>query len=336
MRVKTLLTCLAILCAAYALLCLQLPTPEQPTPIYNQRVPAWAKSLNQYNRMETGGFQLMTYRFIDYTGKKKTLGFSISTAEHQKLSRRFGYNQQSVEKRVLARLDKGIADIISRAGLSQYLNYSLTGRSLSFQPATVPGAVHAKVLETLNKANSFFSKNYLPFFNQELRTRGFYIDGNYIKIDYNTLIEWNTEPLRGCFNSLYATGKGYTLAQYLGLFIAFLQEIHYELPPNNVKGTFTGGIYIPTDVLINNRGDCDSKSIVFCALWRHFKDARLIIVLLHEHALIGVGITPGPGQKSVRLGNTHYVLCEVAGPGKLYPGYVDPSTKGTFTYYMVK
>jgi hypothetical protein len=86
-------------------------------------------------------------------------------------------------------------------------------------------------------------------------------------------------------------------------------------------------------VLVQGAGDCDSKSAAFCALWRQIP-ARALLVLVPEHALIAVEGKAGPDQKSIRLGNRTFILCEVAGPGRFRPGETDVS--GSFEYILIE
>ena len=110
------------------------------------------------------------------------------------------------------------------------------------------------------------------------------------------------------------------------------QEIRYEVPPNEQGGRQTLGFWVPTEVLVNHHGDCDSKAVTFCALWRAFATPMILIVLPH-HVLVGVAMPPGPGEQFVRVGNRYYVLCEVAGPGKFAPG--TRAVEGSFRYLAI-
>ena len=121
--------------------------------------------------------------------------------------------------------------------------------------------------------------------------------------------------------------------QYLGLFLAFYQELGYEVPPDEVDGRRTLGLRVPTDVLVSGRGDCDSKAVAFASMWRRFP-TRAVMVLVPGHALVGVEVPARPGERTVRVGNRTYVLCEVAGPGKWHPGA--RSVEGSFEYVLVE
>jgi hypothetical protein len=99
------------------------------------------------------------------------------------------------------------------------------------------------------------------------------------------------------------------------------------------QGRTTLGFRVPLAVLARGAGDCDSKSAAFCALWRQVP-ARVVLVMVPNHALVAVEARPGPDQASIRLGNRTYVLCEVAGPARLPPGRTDQS--GSFEYVVIE
>jgi hypothetical protein len=111
-----------------------------------------------------------------------------------------------------------------------------------------------------------------------------------------------------------------------------MQELKYEVPPERIGRRDVFGLWVPEQVMTDGKGDCDSKATTFAALWRH-RRPRIVIILVPEHALVGVEGKPGPGESFVQIGNRYYVLCEVAGPGKLPPG--TKSISGSFDYVAV-
>ena len=49
---------------------------------------------------------------------------------------------------------------------------------------------------------------------------------------------------------------------------------------------------------------------------------------------MGVEGTPGADEAYVQIGNRYFVLCEVAGPGKIPPG--GSRISGSFEYVMIE
>jgi len=120
------------------------------------------------------------------------------------------------------------------------------------------------------------------------------------------------------------------------MYTAFFQEIRYELPPDLQNGKQIMGLWVPTEVLINHHGDCDSKSLALAAMLKPL-GIRVVVIRIPGHVLLGVEGTPGPDQKFVRIGNHYFILCEVAGPAKRYPGEEGSTpVSGSFEYTMVE
>ena len=154
------------------------------------------------------------------------------------------------------------------------------------------------------------------------RERGFLLARGSLEIDYGRLVFSAQRPLNDCTRAMATAAAEDSDRQRLGLFLAFFQELRYEVPPSLIDGRETGGLFVPTEVLVNDHGDCDSKSVAFAAMWRRFSSAMLLIHLT-PHA---VGVD-GPARAcSRRVGNRYFVLCEVAGPasGIREPGRFRP------------
>jgi len=170
------------------------------------------------------------------------------------------------------------------------------------------------------------------------RQHGLTLENHIWGPDYEQLATRARPLLDDCFRALARAGREYNERQLLGLFVAFLQEIEYQLPPEVIGRRQTAGVWVPTEVLIGNHGDCDSKATAFAALWLNAGSPLLLIDLPH-HMLVGVEVRPGPGEKYVLVNNRYFVLCEVAGPGKFHPGSASHNTltaiAGHFDYKLV-
>jgi hypothetical protein len=166
-----------------------------------------------------------------------------------------------------------------------------------------------------------------------LREQGFRLEKNVLHIDYTGIAERAEADLEDCSRALERAGSGYTRRQQLGLFLAFLQEIRYEVPPDVVDGRESFGLYVPAEVVVNDHGDCDSKSATFASLWLRL-GTPVVLISIPKHMLLGVEVKPGPREAFVRIGNRYFVLCEVAGPAKLHPG--ERALSGSFEYVLLE
>jgi hypothetical protein len=228
-----------------------------------------------------------------------------------------------------------------RRGLRRYLHFALEGGSGYRWQWHIPGGLEPAEVERLEARLHDFDgwlDQRLPRQKEELiaqylQQRGLMLKNDVISIDYEKEVERGTGPLADCFSALRKAGEGESDRRLLGLFLAFVQELRYEVPPDVDLGRHILGFRVPTAVLVKGGGDCDSKSATFCALWRHLP-RRAILILVPDHALVGVEGKPRADEAYVRLGNRYFVLCQVAGPGKIPPG--GESISGDFQYVMIE
>lgn len=307
-----------------------------PTPVpdeYLKRVDA----LNRFQRTQDGDDYLLRYGFIDHHGRRQEVACRIAQADHRKELAGFGYNRGELEAQADAVLQRWIDQELASRGLAPYVQATVRG-GYRWQ-ARFP-ELDSEELARLNvEAERFrgwieagFDRKRAEVEDAYLRERGFVLERNTIRIDYFGVVEGAEARLQDCARALAAAATEDSERQRLGLFIAFLQELRYEVP-SNPPGREIGGFYPPTEVLVNGHGDCDSKSAAFATLWRRYPGA-VLLVEVPGHMLVGVEARPGPGLQSVRIGNRYYLLCEVAGPGKWHPGAKGLS--GHFEYWMLE
>ena len=195
----------------------------------------------------------------------------------------------------------------------------------------------ARALAGIEELKAWLDRE-LPAHDERIRAgiykrRGLLLKERTLSIDYERLIREGTEPLSDCYRALAASGRGSNVRQFMGLLLAFYQELGYEIPPDEEEGRQTLGLRVPTDVLVSGRGDCDSKSVAFASMWRRLP-THLVFIVVPGHALVGVEAPALPDEQTVRVGNRTFVLCEVAGPAKLRPGA--RSISGSFEYVLVE
>ncbi|MDI9347862.1 MAG: hypothetical protein QM538_05105 [Methylacidiphilales bacterium] len=116
---------------------------------------------------------------------------------------------------------------------------------------------------------------------------------------------------------------------------SFFQSIPYQAIED--KDRFSAlGIVLPTTLLDNNLGDCDTKAIAAAStLLNHLPGLPLLLVLVPEHALLAAAIKSEPGDSSITKDGITYVLFEVAGPAMTIPGEVYPKTKEILANHQV-
>ena len=317
----------ALLGALVLLVVLDLPEPGRGSDV--ESVPPVPRSLNLFQREDVGDAFAMTYGFVDHGRRRHDVTFHVSKADHAAAVRQFGANLERLSATANERSCESVKTWLDDAH-SRYrgrLECEPVEGGVKYTTRGVPDDLFASV--TARMASVY--REELAGAAQEV---GFTVDGDVLSVDHAAVVAWNRPYLEEAFEALDQARDGYDAQDTLGLFVAFVQEIAYEVPPTEWYDKLIAGLWVPAEVVVNNRGDCDSKADTFCALYSQIPDTRMIVVEVPGHALIGVRVPPLPGQRTVRIGNDEYVLCEVAGPGKVVPGH-SVTVEGHFEYTRI-
>lgn len=312
------------------------PTPSPDPDSYLRTVGA----LHQFRRDDEGERLRLSYGFIDYDGRPRHVTCEISKRDYDRDLTSFGYFQDELDRAVGQGLRELFEQEVGQRGLRPYIRFEVHNGTGYRWRWRVPDGMEAAAAERLEARLRAFdgwldrelSRKKEELVGRYLQERGLRLKGDEVSIDYQREVERDTGPLADCFAALRRAGEGGD-RRLLGTFLAFFQEIRYEVPPAVELGRHILGFRVPTAVLVRGAGDCDSKSAAFCALWRHLPE-RAILILVPGHALVGVEGKPRADEAYVRLGNRYFVLCEVVGPGKIPPG--QGTISGSFEYVMIE
>jgi hypothetical protein len=315
------------------------PRPTQEPSVEPERYRRDVGAINGFSRSEEPGAYRLDYRFVDYAGRKREIRCRVARADLEAGVAGYGLSPQRWAE-VNARLQAALDALVRERGLGAYFKAEAYGRGSwrwSWKvPAGTEASEHERAVRESKRLHArlegAFQKEADRIQDRALRQWGLRIDGDRLRVDHAGVVERATEPLAGCSGELRALARDGGVRRALGIVLAFYQELRYELPQDE-PGRELIGLWPPPEVLVRGAGDCDSKSLAFCASWRRF-GTRSIVVLVPKHALVGVEAPPGPGERFVRLGNRYFVLAEPAGPAKLAPGVSD--IEGDFEYVMIE
>ena len=100
----------------------------------------------------------------------------------------------------------------------------------------------------------------------------------------------------------------------------FVQSIPYDSLSSKLSSR-GDGFTPPNYLLLNNRGDCDSKvSLTLALLKEIIPEARMIIVYFPKHAIFGIQMAKQANDITLMHNGTEFVLMDVAGPAVLPAG----------------
>lgn len=301
-------------------------------------------ALRQFNKIENGTEYVVSYGFVDYMSKAHHISCGIRKSDHQREVETFGYDYEEIKKLGDAELQTIFNAEIRSLGFAPFLTIQFYGGggykwkySIPSGDAAWQDKIEKDIKQYVAGLSDRVDSRYESIKQSLFRPRGFQLRNQTIHLDYTTLVDWGVDPLRHCFHQLFEKGRGYSERDLIGLYLAFFQEIKYEVPPSKIGNKSIQGLWVPTEVVANNHGDCDSKSVAFASMLKNL-GLRSIIILIDDpnHALVGVEGKPGPDDHFVRAGNRYFILCEVAGPGKYRPGREGFPVKGAFEYQAIE
>jgi hypothetical protein len=144
--------------------------------------------------------------------------------------------------------------------------------------------------------------------------------GDLFSVDYNWVVEQSVGDLHIIANQIRSTARrnGYrTRRDLIGSIASFVQELQYQLPPayrTNEEGEkiLTVGATMPLETLANQRGDCDTKSLLFAGLVRSIKLVDVIFVAIEDHLFAGIRMNPSQGDHFIHHQGKDWILIELS------------------------
>ena len=172
----------------------------------------------------------------------------------------------------------------------------------------------ARVMAALKKAAADAEAAYLSeVFLRPVRPRE-------VAPDYGRLAGLFVPAMRPVATALAAAAPNGGERQRLALALAFVQSIPYDTRAAALR---ENAYVVPPMMLVQNKGACDSKSVTLASLLATLLPGReTVVILVPEHALLGVALPPLPGDRTLVADGRVYVLMEPVGPAQTPPGQV--------------
>ncbi|QJR80386.1 hypothetical protein CA267_006155 [Alteromonas pelagimontana] len=148
-----------------------------------------------------------------------------------------------------------------------------------------------------------------------------------VKPDHIRYINEYTQALIPLSQALYEQVVEQSDArEYFNLLLGWVQSIPYNALDDRADSNGSG-FAPPATLLAQNQGDCDSKSVMTAAIAKAFLPSTpMILVLLKDHALLGIGLNSKSGEQTIKVDGTSFVLIEPTGPALFRFGEVATST----------
>lgn len=148
-------------------------------------------------------------------------------------------------------------------------------------------------------------------------------------VDYSTIAGRYRTAMRPLARALDDAINTRDDRQALNATLSFFQSIPYDDFSGRDIGDARMGYVLPSLMLEINKGDCDSKSVAMAStLLTMMPGEKSVIILIPEHALLGVSIRPEKGDAQIKYNGRRYVLMEPAGPGLAPVGMISSKSAG--------
>ncbi len=110
--------------------------------------------------------------------------------------------------------------------------------------------------------------------------------------------------------------------------LSWVQSIPYNTLENRLTSNGSG-YSPPMKVISDNRGDCDSKSVLTAALLKALiPGIDLNMVFLNNHALLAANLPHRENEHKINIGRSEFLLLEPTGPALMIAGQVGRQSEG--------
>ena len=299
--------------------------------------------LPAFDRKEDQENYYLTYGWTDFNGHSHDLSFPLSKSLLNEAENEFGYFPADMRKHMDDSMERSrekmiedlrvfVQGLIQKSKYPEYiLIEKVTLKSFNLK-LSVPPSLHKKVKREFDKIKTKLAKQQEKYLKrvekeqEEERARFFeshgirLFDGK-IGVNHSFCVLKNKDRIRPIFEVMQKKYQNFSLHQFLGLLLAFIQDVRYYIPPLHERGKTILSFWVPPRVLADNFGDCDSKGVTFASFWTNFKKFPIILITVPNHFFVGLAIPSFTGEGLV-VNGVKYTLCEVTGPGKMPPGMI--------------
>lgn len=298
--------------------------------------PGYAKQLS-FEKTETDNEIQLNYRWLDHDELPQELNFSLDKQQvNQQFQKLVSYQPHIAQRHVMVAMQKAAQQADPREAR---IKIRRIGEQLSFEVRSR----HQKNIETWQQKlqqlhqqafDDYLFANYYTHFTNHFGEQG-------VKPDHIRYARESVSTLLPAANALYDKLKDNSQARaYVNMLLSWLQTIPYNDLESRMVSDGSG--YLPpAPMLVNNHGDCDSKTVVAAALLRSMLPiVKVAVIYLPNHALLGVQLAYGGKDKTLRLEGNTYLLAEPTGPSLMPAGQVSEQSLaaiegGLYSYEIV-
>lgn len=261
----------------------------------------------------------MKYRWEDYYGTQRNLEFVLDKKTiSEQYSTNLIYRPEIAQRFVFIELQRAAQKINPKEARVKFMR---RGSDVSFQVSSRSNDLVNKWMNELNIAKEsafdrYLAENYYSRYESPYGQKG-------VKPDHKRFVSESVTALLPAAQALYEQlDEDSTSRAYVNVILSWVQSIPYNTLENRL--TSNGAGYLPpSEVILTNKGDCDSKTALTAALLRSLlPNLHMAIIYLPEHALLGANLPYVEGEEKIIDGGIDYLLLDPTGPRLMKVGEI--------------
>jgi len=287
-----------------------------------------------FHKEETATGYNMQYRWKDHSGVERELSFSL---QKNKLVKRHkknrNYRPEIAQRYVYIEMQKMAQKISPREARVRLVP---RGKELQIQVKSQSPETTQKWLDNLTSEREAALDRYLHSHYYARYESPYGQIG--VKPDHLRYIDESIRSVLPASQAIYEQiPSDSTPRSYVNLLLSWLQSIPYSTLENRITSNGSGFLP-PSEVLINNIGDCDSKAALMAAMLRSLlPNLNMALVYLPNHALLGATLPNFEDEESIKdVNGAKYLLLDPTGPALMKLGRVSESTENFVASAMYK
>lgn len=238
-----------------------------------------------------------------------------------------GYRISAQSQRTLDAINRRMDQAEARA------NAAIAAYAADVQSATDRdmGRMRAEVQAELDRIDQRMAGFADEFFSSRLYRRN--ADGELLP-DYRRIARIEAAELDSLLPPLRAWLRGLGQRAAVQRLLLFTQSIPYDPLDDRAD---SAGFLPPLQLLAENRGDCDSKSVLFAALaHRLYPDLPIAMALIPGHAYLALGLSPSAHDTQLDWSGRTWVVAEPVGPAISPLGALSDQSVGVYVDEMIR
>lgn len=265
----------------------------------------------------------LRYRWQDYFGTHRSLAFSLDKSEIAAQTKQNKvYRPEIAQRYVFMELQRKAQTINPKEARVRFIP---RGNELQIKVKSRSQQMIDKWMAELSLERDvaftrYLEMNYYSRYESPYGQQG-------VKPDHIRFINEAVTALLPASQALYELmEEDSTSRAYVNMILSWVQSIPYDTLEDRVK-TNGAGYLPPTEVILTNKGDCDSKAALTAALLRSLlPNLHMTLVYLPEHALLGANLPLFDGEEKITAGGIDYLLLDPTGPKLMKVGEVSDET----------